>query len=70
MKDLIAALQIFAKYTDADAPTHCEHDVLLVAVQADAVSPEDTAELDRLGFFVSSDPDNDGCFISFRFGSC
>jgi hypothetical protein len=67
MDDLIAALQIFRKYTDADSPLHCEHDTLLVCVDPTLVSDEDRAALDRLGFFVGGEyPD---VFTSFRFGS-
>jgi hypothetical protein len=66
MKKLIAALTIFAKYTDDEFPTHCEHDVLYVVVNPDDVSEEDIAALDILGFF----PSDDGIFMSYRFGSC
>ena len=69
MDDLIAALTIFRKYMDKDeyAPTHCEHDILLVVgVEEDAVSTEDLAELNRLGFTWQNQYD---CFGSLRFGS-
>jgi hypothetical protein len=67
MKDLIAALQIFAKYApDEYAPTHCEHDVLYVTcVKYDDVSDEDKAALDKLGFHES---EYNG-FQSYRYGS-
>lgn len=66
MDDLIKALTIFRKYTDAKYPTHCEHDVLYVMVRPSEVSDEDKAELKELGF----NPDEDLCnFQSFRFGS-
>jgi hypothetical protein len=66
MKDLIDALNIFAKYTKAEFPTHCEHDVLYVVVNpADVVLPEDLEKLKELGF----NPDGD-VFKSYRFGSC
>ena len=67
MKDLIAALQIFAKYApDERCPTHCEHDVMYVTcVEYDAVSDEDKERLEKLGFDKS---EFDG-FQSFRFGS-
>lgn len=45
MNDLIKALQIFAKYTDAKYPTSCEHDIFYVQVSPDDVSDEDKAEL-------------------------
>lgn len=67
MKDLVEAFQIFAKYTDARNPTHCEHDVLAVnVVHKKDVSPEDHARLDELGFDWS---DEDEMYKSFRFGS-
>lgn len=67
MKDLIEALQIFLKYGDPYAPTHCEHDVMLVCIDPAAVSDDDKARLDELGFFVGKEyPD---VFTSFRFGS-
>ena len=65
MNDLIKALQIFAKYTNDDKPTHCEHDEFRVYVAPDNVSQEDLVELDQLSFF----PDDSECFLSFRFGS-
>lgn len=65
MEDLIKALQIFLKYGNPYAPTHCEHDVLHVAIDPDKVSDEDKAELDKLGFHPS-----EYGFDSFRFGSC
>jgi hypothetical protein len=65
MNDLIKALQIFLKYGDPKWPTHCEHDVLTVTCDPAVVSEEDLKTLDELGFF----PDNDGHFMSYRFGS-
>ena len=67
MKDLIAALQIFAKYHDLPCPTHCTHDELhVVGFAKDEVSREDALELFKLGF-VWIDESED--WISFRFGS-
>lgn len=69
MKDLIEALTIFAKYQKEDtySPTHCEHDVLMIAgVEEDQPSAEDRTRLDELGFIWSDEYD---CWISFRFGS-
>lgn len=66
MDDLIKALTIFRKYTDAKWPTHCEHDVLYVMVDPSKVSAEDTEELKNLSFNPNTDLDN---FESFRFGS-
>ena len=66
MKDLIEALQIFAKYTDTHYPTGCEHDELFVFVDPAEVSDEDKRRLEELGF----NPRERGeCFYSFRFGS-
>jgi hypothetical protein len=65
MDDLIAALTILRKYGNPDSPTHCEHDQLNVMVDPALVSADDLAELERLGF----EPDEDGTFYSFRFGS-
>lgn len=65
MDDLIEALTIFRKYGNPHNPTHCEHDTLWICgIDPDAVSQEDTARLDQLGFFVG-----DEAFQSFRFGS-
>ena len=65
MDDLIKALTIFSKYTDTKYPTHCEHDVMMVMVDPNIVSPEDIIELEQLGFDVTED----NCFSSFHFGS-
>ena len=66
---LIAALQIFRKYSNPSSPTHCEHDVLTICgISPDDVSDEDKKELDELGFFVSNEY-GDECFQSFRYGS-
>ncbi len=70
MNDLIEALQIFQKYMPEDVrcPTHCEHDTLYICcVEPDDVSLEDIDRLKGLGFFV---PEEEDCFMSFRFGSC
>lgn len=67
MEDLIKAMTIFFKYTQAHHPTNCEHDVMQVDVRPDDVSHEDKITLDGLGFNV--DPDEDD-FRSYRFGSC
>ena len=67
MDDLIKALQILLKYGNPKWPTNCSHDVMaIMEIEPDKVSDEDIKELDRLGFFVS---DEDGCFMSFKFGS-
>lgn len=68
MKDLIEALTIFARYQpECYAPTACEHDVLYVMdVSREAVSAEDKAELERLGFLWFEEEE---CWGSFRFGS-
>ena len=68
MDDLLEALVILRKYTDAKYPTQCEHDVLYVMVDPDEVDPEDVAFLAKRGF----EPDTtfEPCFASYRFGSC
>ena len=77
MEDLIKALQIFLKYGNSRWPTHCEHDVLTVAIDPNIVSEDDIKALKALDFFTvgleGDDEDNDcndPCFQSFRFGSC
>lgn len=64
LSKLIEALQIFLKYGDVAYPTHCEHDVLFVCVEASKVSDEDKAKLEQLGFHESEDG-----FRSYRYGS-
>lgn len=68
MKDLIEALTIFAKYqADTRWPTLCQHDVLsITGVDKDAVSAEDQARLNALGFKWDGVEQN---WYSFRFGS-
>lgn len=67
MNKLIQALQIFLKYKDLDYPTICEHDVLLiVGLEQDEVSEEDTEKLDELGFNWMYEYD---CFGSHTYGS-
>jgi len=67
MKDLIKALQIFAKYQNVKWPTHCEHDILMIMdIAKDEPSEEDIKALDELSFFWSKEYD---CWASFRFGS-
>lgn len=67
MDKLIEALQIFLKYGNPKYPTYCEHDVLRICeIDPEAVSEDDKQRLDELGFFVSEE---EGCFLSFRFGS-
>lgn len=67
MKDLLQAIKIFLKYSDVEHPTNCSHDVLWIDVDETVVSKEDIKTLDKLGFFI--DEDNGG-FMSFKFGSC
>lgn len=66
MKDLIEALVIFLKYGDKHFPTHCEHDMLHVAIDPELVSEEDMKRLKELSFT----PDDWNGFSSSRFGSC
>lgn len=68
MKELIEALQIIAKYCNAEHPTHCEHDVLYFpSVDYDKISDEDKKRLGELSFFKNADFDG---IMSYRFGSC
>ena len=69
MEDLIKALQIFLKYGNPYAPTHCEHDIMYISsdIMPDDVSPEDIKALDELGFHID---DEFGGFASYRYGSC
>lgn len=67
MEQLIKALQIFLKYKNSGWPTHCEHDVLMIAdITEEEISEEDKAELDELGFFWS---DEYTCWVSYKYGS-
>jgi hypothetical protein len=66
VEDLIKALQIFLKYSNAMFPTHCEHDELLVCVSPELISDEDKYTLEKLSFH----PKDDYSFYSHRFGSC
>lgn len=69
MEDLIKALQLLLKYGNPPYPTHCEHDILIICgINPADVSEEDKAELDKLGFFVSTEY-GDECFASYRYGS-
>jgi len=69
VSDLIEALQILLKYGNPHCPTHCEHDILTICgIEPDAVTPEDKARLDKLGFFVGEEY-GEPAFHSFRFGS-
>ena len=71
MDDLIEALTIFRKYKNVGHPTNCSHDELaIMAVTFSEVSESDRKRLDELGFIWSSDEqDDDGYWLSFRFGS-
>ena len=66
MRDLLEALTIFAKYTDAAHPTCCEHDVLYVLVDPAQVAAEDRTRLEALSFIAQESDHN---FRSSRFGS-
>lgn len=68
MKDLIEALTIFMKYKNIYAPTHCNHDVLMIAeISKEEVSEADQVLLGDLGFHWSEN--EGGAWISYRFGS-
>ena len=67
MEDLIKALQIFLKYKNSKWPTHCEHDIMMIAdIDEEEVSEEDVERLNKLGFWWSDEYD---CWTSSRFGS-
>ena len=60
--DLIEALEIFNKYADKYAGTHCEHDVLYICgVDIESVSEKDKARLDHLGFFEGREDGFESC---------
>lgn len=67
MENLIKAFQIFLKYGNPAHPTHCEHDVMMVNIDAEIVSDEDVVQLADYGFFVDDDTNT---FKSYRYGSC
>lgn len=67
MDDLIEALKIFRKYTNAYAPSWCRHEELHIAVNPEDISEEDKNRLAELDFDISEDTED---FYSFRFGSC
>ena len=73
MDDLIEALGIFRKYlsdTNGRCPTNCGHDVMCIMGVAPAdVSAKDKAKLEDLGFIWEDNEIDEGCFMSFRFGS-
>jgi len=66
MDDLIEAFNIFRKYGNPEFPTHCEHDVMYVAIEYNKVSDEDICKLEDLGFDQN---EADMGFKSYRFGS-
>ena len=66
MSDLIEALTILRKYGNPQYPTICEHDTLTIAdINPQDVTPQDLAELNRLGYFVDK---TEKCFRSHRYG--
>jgi hypothetical protein len=67
MEKLIQALQIFLKYRNEEWPTHCEHDIMMIArIEKDEVSEEDQEKLYELGFSWNNEYD---CYTSYRYGS-
>jgi len=66
MQKLIEALIVLSKYTDAEFPSGCEHDVFRVYVDPTCVSDEDKKYLAERGFLP--DPECDA-FLSYHFGS-
>jgi len=71
MNDLIEALTIMKEYIpegcNLDYPTHCEHDILTVAIDPSNIPKDVLQRLDELGFFPDDELD---VMSSFRFGSC
>ena len=66
MKDLIEALTIFAKYTNARQPILCDNLMLHIAEVKEAdPTEEERARLEELTFLWSNE---DECWISFHFG--
>jgi hypothetical protein len=63
---LIEAFTIFRKYGNPSSPTFCDHDVLYVCADYHAVSDDDKARLEVLGFIRNEADDG---FMSFDFGS-
>ncbi len=67
MDRLIQALNIFLKYNNTKWPTHCEHDVLMIAgISKDEISDEDAEKLSKLDFSWSDEYDS---WVSYHFGS-
>lgn len=67
MKNLIEALTIFSKYSNAKRPTSCDHDTLYVNIDPKGINSEDITKLENLGFLADF---NNRYFYSFVFGSC
>lgn len=67
MKDLITALEIFAKYRSLLYPTYCGKAQLCIAtITKEEISEIDKAKLKELSFFWSTEY---GCWASYRFGN-
>lgn len=64
--DLIEALTILSRYSDARCPTHCEYEELYVMVPFEDVSEADRARLEELSF---KEDTHGEYFSSYRFGS-
>jgi len=67
MEKLIKALKIFLKYKNESRPTHCEHDIMMIAgIEKDEISKEDKDTLNDLGFSWNREYD---CYTSYKYGS-
>lgn len=71
MNDLIEALNLVSRYMTEYGlkyPTGCEHDVLWLNVDVDAIPVNILARLAELSF----EPDEEyaGSLVSYKFGSC
>jgi hypothetical protein len=60
---IIAGLTIIAKYTGkGDFPCAAEHDIFYAGPSDLAMSDEDRAELERLGWFIDKESDSWAAF--------
>ena len=67
MKDLIEALQIFAKYSTTKWPTNCSHDLLaIMEVDRSQLTDSEHKRVEELGFIWD---DSEEVYISYKFGS-
>ena len=65
MKDLIEALTIFSKYTDAGHPVFCQEDIFCVRVDPSKVDESDLRKLEEYSFYADED---EPYFYSHHYG--